>query len=219
MLIARRLSAITSISSASPSTLPAGPRGGDGERPRRPGRRVAACGLGLGRRVRRDRQDQGARRPGAAAPARRHPAGPDPRAHLHPGGGGRDGQPDIRGARDVVDDARRRARKHACRVARGTARRRYCRPGARPFSPGARCAGRDEDPDHPRLLPVRARPLSARSAHQSAFQRDGRAHRGGDPAPRPRRRNRRGGARSRLPRSPGRSSPSPRGAGRACSTA
>ncbi len=49
------------------------------------------------------------------------------------------------------------------------------RPSA--VRPGGRLPRRHEDPDHPRLLPVAAAPLSAGGAARPAFRGDGRPHR------------------------------------------
>ena len=131
------------------------------------------------------------------------PAGADSCAHLHPRGGGRDGQPDIRGARALVDAARRRTRDRAHRASRRAARRE-CLDRARALflqvldAPG----GMKIQTIHAFCQSVLGR-FPARSSHQPAFQRDGRAHRRGNVAQCSRRRDRGGRTRPRFPARPG----------------
>ena len=86
-------------------------------------RALRSRGIGLGRRLGRHRQDQGADRPAAGADARRHRPGAYPVPDLHPRRRRRDGEPGQRPARQVDDDAAGRAGAGAGRADRPLSRR------------------------------------------------------------------------------------------------
>ena len=94
----------------------------------RAARRQRPARLGLGRRLGRHRQDQGADRPGAAADAERHRAAAHPLPDLHQGGGGGDGQPHRRSAGRLG---------HRRRGAAGGEADRPARPASRPTNSAA----------------------------------------------------------------------------------